>query len=77
MTPVRLDIGNPTENPVEKTIRAKVEIAGLTKECVVKPRSNGVVIEMDLPAGETEQVTYLYNETGEAGGAYFTEVEAL
>ncbi len=133
MTPVRLDIGNPTENPVElcsqdwympqgnppwnfrligklprvtapwmvdvkkagryrftlrqyprladkpveKTVRAKVEIAGLSKEVEVKPGSKGIVIEMDLPTGETELVTYLYNEKGEAGGAYFTEVEKL
>ncbi|WP_372796462.1 sulfatase-like hydrolase/transferase, partial [Pontiella sp.] len=133
MTPVRLDIGNPTENPVElcsqdwympqgnppwnfgligklprvtapwmvtvkhagryrftlrqypkladktveQTVRAKVEIAGLSQEVEVEPGSKGVVIEMDLPAGEAELVTYLYNEKGEAGGAYFTEVEAL
>ncbi|MDF7799254.1 arylsulfatase [Pontiellaceae bacterium B1224] len=133
MTPVRLDLGNPTENPVElcsqdwympqgnppwnfrligklprvtapwmvdvkkagryrftlrqypklsdktveKTVRAKVEIAGLSKEVVVKPGSKGIVIEMDLPIGEAELVTYLYDEKGEAGGAYFTEVEAL
>jgi arylsulfatase A-like enzyme len=133
MTPVRLDLGNPTENPVElcsqdwympqgnppwnfgligklprvtapwmvdvkkagryrftlrqypkladkpvkKTVRAKIEIAGQTKEVEVEPGTKGVVIEMDLPAGETELVTYLYDEKGEAGGAYFTEVEAL
>jgi arylsulfatase A-like enzyme len=133
MTPVRLDLGNPTDNPVElcsqdwympqgnppwnfgligklprvtapwmvnvktagryrftlrqypklaekeirKTVRAKIEIAGLSKEVAVEPGSKGIVIEMDLPAGETELLTYLYNEKGEAGGAYFTEVEVL
>ena len=132
MRPIRLDIGNPTENPVEfcsqdwymeqgnppwnfrlieklprvtapwmvdvkkagryrftlrqypkladkpvKAVRAKVRIAGLSKECEVGHGSKGVVIEMDLPAGETELITYLYNEKGEAGGAYFTEVEML
>ncbi|MEI6890811.1 MAG: arylsulfatase [Pontiella sp.] len=133
MTPVRLDLGNPTENPVElcsqdwympkgnppwnfrlisklprvtapwmvdvkkagryrftlrqypelankiikKTVRAKIEIAGLSKEVDVKPGSKSVVMELDLPVGETELITYLYNEKGEAGGAYFTEVEAL
>ena len=61
--------------PVEKTVRAKVEIAGLSKEVKVEPGSKGIIIEMDLPAGETELVTYLYNEKGQAGGAYFTEVE--
>ena len=133
MRPVRLDIGNPTANPVElcsqdwympqgnppwnfrligklprvtapwmlnvnkagtyrftlrqypkladetveRTVRAKVEIAGLSKEVEVQPGSKGVVIEMDLPAGEAELVTYLYDKNGEAGGAYFTEVELL
>jgi arylsulfatase A-like enzyme len=133
MTPVRLDIGTPDENPVElccqdwympkgnppwnfgligklprvtapwmlnvrkagryrftlrqyprladkaveKTVRAKIEIAGKTAECAVEPGSKGVVLELELPVGETELRTYLYNEKGEAGGAYFTEVEAL
>jgi arylsulfatase A-like enzyme len=132
MRPVRLDLGNPTENPVElcsqdwymeqgnppwnfgligklpretapwmvdvkkagryrftlrqypkladkpvKAVRAKVEIAGLSKEREVEPGSKGVVIEMNLPAGEAELVTYLYDEEGKAGGAYFTEVEAF
>ncbi|VGO11783.1 Arylsulfatase [Pontiella desulfatans] len=133
MTPVRLDLGNPTENPVElcsqdwympqgnppwnfrligqlprvtapwmvkvkkagryrftlrqypklagkpveQTVRAKIEIAGRSKDVSVEPGSMGIVIELELPAGETELMTYLYNETGEAGGAYFTEVEAL
>ena len=58
-------------------VRAKVEIAGLTKECVVEPGCKGVVLEMELPAGMTELWTFLYNEKGQAGGAYFTEVEAL
>ena len=64
------------DKPV-KAVRAKVRIAGLSKECEVGHGSKGVVIEMDLPAGETELITYLYNERGEAGGAYFTEVEML
>ena len=43
----------------------------------VKAGSKGVVFEVDLPAGPTELVTYLYDKNGKAGGAYFTEVEAL
>ncbi|MFC1766437.1 sulfatase/phosphatase domain-containing protein, partial [Planctomycetota bacterium] len=58
-------------------VRAKLEIAGQAKESGVQPGSKGVVFEMDLPAGPTELVTYLYDEKGNAGGAYFTEVEAL
>ena len=32
---------------------------------------------MELPAGKTELTTWLYDANGKAGGAYFTEVEAL
>ncbi len=132
MTPVRIDIGNPAENPVSlssqdwrmKTgnppwnfgsirklpkvtgpwlvevkragryritlrqwpaeankpvvaVRAKLEVAGLEKERAVKSGSKGVVFELDLPEGATELVTYLYDEHGKAGGAYFTEVEYI
>ncbi len=57
--------------------RAKIEIAGQVKEQPVKADCKGVVFELDLPAGPTELVTYLYDQKGKAGGAYFTEVEAL
>jgi hypothetical protein len=43
----------------------------------VKPGSKGVVFEIDLPAGPTKLLTFLYDEAGKSGGAYFTEVEAL
>lgn len=58
-------------------VRAKLKIAGQEKECPVVPGSHGVVFELDLPAGLTELWTYLYDEQGKAGGAYFTEVEAF
>ncbi len=132
MTPVRIDIGNPAENPTalcsqdwyvpagnppwnfrlisklpretgpwmlevkkagryritlrqfpeeaNKLViaeRAKIEIAGQVKKQPVKADCKGVVFELDLPAGPTELVTYLYDQKGKAGGAYFTEVEAL
>ena len=132
LTPVRIDLGNPTDNPTElcsqdwrmpkgnppwnfraisklpKVVgpwmvdvnqagryritlrqypkvanklvvaeRAKIEIAGQTMEQIVEQNSDGVVFEIDLPAGPTELMTYLYDEKGKAGGAYFTEVEAL
>jgi arylsulfatase A-like enzyme len=64
-------------NAVVKAERAKVQIAGLEQECAVEPASKGVVFEFDLPAGPTELRTYLYNEAGVAGGAYFTDVQAL
>ena len=64
------------DKPV-KAVRAKIQIAGQEKESDVKPGSKGVVFEMDLPAGPTELVTYLYDEKGQAGGAYFTDVQWL
>lgn len=58
-------------------VRAKVEIAGKQAERGVETGSKDVAFEMELPAGPTELLTYLYNETGEAGGAYFTDVEFI
>jgi len=58
-------------------VRARVQIAGQEKVCPVKPGSQGVVFEMDLPAGSTQLWTHLYDDKGIAGGAYFTEVERL
>lgn len=132
LTPVRIDIGNPAENPTvlcsqdwymptgnppwnfnairklpkvtgpwmlhvqqagryrftlrqfpkeaDKTVvavRAMIQIAGVTLETTVEPGSKGVVSETGLPAGPTELVTWLFGADGQAGGAYFTEVEKL
>jgi hypothetical protein len=132
LTPVRIDIGNPAENPtvlcsqdwymptgnppwnfgsirrrpkvtgpwmlhVQETglyritllqlpkeankplvaEQAKIEIAGQTIEKPVEPGSTGVTFELNLPAGPTQLVTYLFDKSGKAGGAYFAEVEAL
>jgi hypothetical protein len=62
--------------PVE-AVRAKLRIAGQEMESAVEPGTKGVVFELDLPAGKTELTTWLYNQSGAAGGAYFTEVLAL
>ncbi len=58
-------------------VRASVRIGEKEQESSVKPGSKGVVFEEVLPAGRTELWTYLYDERGKVGGAYFTEVEAL
>ena len=58
-------------------VRAKVHIAGRELESAVKPDTRGVVFETDLPAGKTQLQTWLFDKNGKAGGAYFTEVEAL
>ena len=57
--------------------KAKITIAGKTAELPVKKDRKSVVFEIDLPAGPTELVTWLYDQNGKAGGAYFTEVELL
>lgn len=64
----------------EKTVkadRAEIRIAGQERECLVEPGSTAVVFKLELPAGPSELLTFLYDESGQAGGAYFTEVEAL
>ena len=58
-------------------VRAKVEVAGMEQAGPVTSGCESVVVEMDLPAGSTDLVTYLYDENGKAGGAYFTYVEWL
>ena len=132
MTPVSIDLGNPSHNPTElcsqdwympkgnppwnfnsikrlprttgpwnvdvkkagnyritlrqfpkvadkmvEAVRARIIIAGYEREVQVTPESKGVVFEVALPLGKTRLVTYLYDAKGDAGGAYFTEVEAL
>ena len=58
-------------------VRAQIEIADQTLEQPIEIGSKAVVFETDLPAGPTELVTRIFDEVGKAGGAYFTEVEAL
>lgn len=58
-------------------VRAKVLIGGLEKTAAVEPGSKGVAFDLELPAGKTELRTFFYDDQGRAGGAYFTEVEAL
>jgi hypothetical protein len=62
---------------VVKAVRAKIQIAGKDQEMVVDPGSKEVVFELEIPAGRTELITYLFTSKGKIGGAYFTEVEAL
>lgn len=62
---------------VVKAVRAKIQIAGKELTTKVESGSKGVVFELDLSAGPTQLLTYLYDEKGRAGGAYFTEVERL
>ncbi len=64
------------QKPLE-AVRARIRISGIERERQVRSGSQGVVFELDLPAGKAELWTWLYDQAGEAGGAYFTEVEAL
>ncbi|WP_166831096.1 sulfatase-like hydrolase/transferase [Thalassoroseus pseudoceratinae] len=132
MTPVRIDLGNPDQNPTELcsqdwymqkgnppwwfgsirklpkvtapwmvnvrragryrftlrqwpsaaekplvAVRAKVVIAGQEKEMKVPAGCKAVRMELNLPAGPTELWTYLVNDRGQTGGAYFTDVELV
>jgi len=64
-------------NKTVKAVRAKIRIAGKEIEKTVNQNSKGVVFSLNLPAGKTTLETWLYDTKGEAGGAYFTEVESL
>jgi len=56
---------------------AKIEIAGQTHQQPVEAGSKSVLFEVDLPAGPTQLVTYLFDKDGKAGGAYFTQLQSL
>lgn len=58
-------------------VKARVEIAGQEREMEVPAGSKAARLELHLPAGPAELRTYLYDESGEAGGAYFTDVERV
>ena len=58
-------------------VRAKIEIAGQEQAGPVTSGSQKIVVEMDLPKGPAELITYLFDDQGKAGGAYFTDVEWL
>ena len=69
--------GNCPKKRAPLSVRARIAIAGLEKESVVEPGRQGLVFEINLPAGKTKLMTYLVDENGNAGGVYFTDVEAL
>lgn len=58
-------------------VRARIEIFASVYECDVPNGSKGVSFEINLPKGKTELLTWLFNQEGQAGGAYFAEVERL
>ena len=58
-------------------IKAKIQIAGMEKEALIKDGSKEIDFTLSLPSGITELWTYIYNQQGQVGGAYFTEVEKL
>lgn len=60
-----------------KAVKAKVKIAGQTSQQSIAPGSDAAVFELELPKGPTELVTWLIDDQGKAGGAYFADVEAL
>jgi len=58
-------------------VKAKIKITGLEKEALIKDGSKEIDFTLSLPSGITELWTYIYNQQGQVGGAYFTEVEKL
>ena len=58
-------------------VKAKVKIADIEVETRIEKDSNGVSFELNLPRGTSELWTYIFNENGEVGGAYFTEVQKI
>jgi hypothetical protein len=58
-------------------VKARIKIAGITKEALIKDGSKEVDFTLSLPAGIAELWTYFYNQRGQVGGAYFTEVHKL
>ena len=60
-----------------KAVRGKIEIAGVTLESRIEPGTPGQVFEVELPQGKTQLKTWLFDAQGNAGGAYFTDVELI
>ena len=58
-------------------VKAKIKIAGVEEEASIKEGSKEINFTLTLPSGITELWTYIYNQQGKVGGAYFTEVEKL
>ena len=58
-------------------VKAKLKIADIEKEAPVQKGAKEAVFKLELPAGKTTLTTWLTNDKGETGGAYFTEVELL
>ena len=56
---------------------ARVKIAGVEKSAPVKEGVLAAEFEMELPAGDATVETFLTDEMGKTGGAYFTYVEFL
>lgn len=64
-------------NRTVKAVRGKIEIAGVTLESGIELGTSGQVFEVKLPQGKTQLKTWLFDSQGNAGGAYFTEVELI
>ena len=58
-------------------VKARIKIAGVENEAVIKEGSKEIDFTLTLPSGITELWTYIYNQRKQVGGAYFTEVEKL
>jgi len=60
-----------------QAVRAKVKVTGQIQETTIPPDSGEISFDWTLPTGRTTLETWLYDAKGDAGGAYFTDVEYL
>jgi arylsulfatase A-like enzyme len=58
-------------------VKARIKIAGVEKDALIKDGSSEVDFTLSLLSGITELWTYIYTQKGQVGGAYFTEVKKL
>ena len=64
------------DKPIQ-AVHAKLAVAGQVAESDVASGAQGAVFELDLPAGKTQLNTWLIDKKNQAGGAYFTDVQAI
>ena len=60
-----------------RAVHAKLEIAGVTAEAPIPAGVEEINFDLELPAGQTQLLTYMTDEKGKVSGSTFVVVEAL
>ena len=60
-----------------RSVHARVEIAGLTREKKIEATAKSAGFELELPAGPTMLLTTLRRQDGKEHGAYFASIEPV